>query len=138
MMMVTFKLGFKQLYRNSFIMVSAGLKQNAVISLTLILLYAIGIMLLLFNFMLGITIYMVFYLCIFPAFRSLLIQFCIFPVIKKYMIDPYYEKHPEEARKAKQTLNIMEEEETGESVFQDKLPTAGVSAKPDDMEDDAI
>ena len=34
-------------------------------------------------------------MCIYPAFRSYLIQFNIFDCVRKFMIDPYYEQHPD-------------------------------------------
>ena len=62
----------------------------------------------------------VLYILIYPAFRSLLIQFAIFPYIKKTMIEPYYEAHPEADKRAMRTLNIETEEDAEESVFEDR------------------
>ena len=69
------------------------------------------------------------FITIFPAFRLVLIQFTVFPLIKKLMIDPYYQEHPDEDREALYALNIVEEDEDDEErVFEDTLP--------DDDEDD--
>ena len=77
---------------------------------------------------------------IFPAFRSYLIQYNIFPLIKKHIIDPYYESHPDEDRTILRTLNIeMENDpalhqntEEEEAVFQDM----GRTDKADEEEEE--
>ena len=67
----------------------------------------------------------------FPAYRFLMIQFFTFPSIKKYIIDPYYEAHPDEDIEKRRDLGIeieedkptLEEGEEAESenVFDDEL-----------------
>ena len=37
----------------------------------------------------------VIFLLTYPAFNALLIQFCTFPAINKFIIDPYYAEHPD-------------------------------------------
>ena len=73
------------------------------------------------------------YIFVFPAFRSFLIQFCIFPVVKKYIIDPYYREHPDEDIEKRKDLNLEVEsgEEEEESVFEDTLPEPEDSASDD-------
>ena len=73
---------------------------------------------------------LVIFICVHPGFRALLIQFCTFPAIKKYIIDPYYEEHPEEDMDKRRDLGLVEEEvrtfinedgeEETENVFEDK------------------
>ena len=55
-------------------------------------------------------------LCCLPAFRFLLIQFCTFPAVKKYIIDPYYKEHPgEDIQKRRDLgLDIPEEDDKDE------------------------
>ncbi len=47
----------------------------------------------------------------------------MFPVIQKFIIDPYYKDHPGEDREAKRALNIEDEEmaaeDEEEAIFQD-------------------
>ena len=50
-----------------------------------------------------------------PGFRSFLIQFCIFPSIKKLMIDPYYAENPGADKQLRRNLNL-EVDETAEST----------------------
>lgn len=114
-MMVTFSLNIRQLYKNSMIFAAmAGIKANLIISLTCLLCYAIAFLLLMTNFPIGIVVVLFVYVLIFPAFRSLLIQYCVFPVIRKNMIEPYYKEHPEADRKLLRNLNLELEEEPAE------------------------
>ena len=58
------------------------------------------------------------------TFKFLIIQYNVFPSIKKYVIDPYYEAHPEEDIEKRRNLGIeveTDEEETEEddTVFND-------------------
>ena len=126
MIMITFKLKLKQIYKNSAILAIAGLKRNLLIFVVLGLLYIAAIALLFINLVVGITVILFVYILLFPAFRSYLIQYNIFPVIKKFMIDPYYKEHPGEDLEAKRALNIADEEDTPaegeEPVFQDVVP----------------
>lgn len=123
-MMVTFRLTLKQLYKNSFIFAFAGMKRNLIISIVLILLYALGVFLYLFNPIVGSVAIILVYVFVFPAFRSLLVQYNVFPMIKEHMIDRYYQDHPGEDTEAKRALNIedeytKQEDEKTETVFQD-------------------
>lgn len=134
MMIITFKLSLKQVFKNSLIFAFAGLKRNLLISLVLILCYAVGFLLVWGFGYIGITIVLFLYILIFPAFRSLLIQYNVFPLIKKHMIDPYYKEHPGEDKEAKRALNIEDEEAADDEeapVFQD----TGRTVKDDEGEE---
>ncbi len=128
MLMVTFNLSIKQLYRNSLLLSSAGLKENLIITGALLVIYGIlfGLPLLwvyIFEDALITIIMGILTLLFLPAIQSFIIQFCVFPVIKKHMIDPYYEAHPEEAKRDKALLNLFEDEEEDdgeESLFTDR------------------
>ena len=61
-----------------------------------------------------------------------MIQYYTFPIIKKFIIDPYYEEHPDEDIEKRRDLGIEvieekpvvaegEEEEESENVFDDNL-----------------
>jgi len=49
-------------------------------------------------------------ICIYPGFNALLIQFCTFPSIKKFIIDPYYAEHPDEDIEKRKRLGLEVEE----------------------------
>ena len=112
-MIITFKLSLKQIYRNSFKFVFINLKMNFLCGIILLLSYAIYAVI---PFLLGsywlfaLTIEMIIFVCTFPAFKFLLIQFCTFPAIKKYMIDPYYEEHPDDDIEQRKNLGLEVDE----------------------------
>lgn len=111
-MIITFKLSIKQIYRNSFKFVFINMKMNLLCGIVLLLVYAvyIAIFLLIPNYLV-LTVELILILCTLPAFRFLLIQFCTFPSIKKYIIDPYYEEHPDEDIELRRNLGIEIENE---------------------------
>lgn len=120
---ITFKLSWKQIYKNAFLLALAGLKRNVVISLVLLVVYALAGALIWVNLAVGLTVSLLMYFTVFPAFRSFLIQFCIFPVVKKHIIDPYYKEHPEEDIEKRKDLNLDVDDGEGESdeevIFED-------------------
>ncbi len=134
MIMITFKLSVKQIYKNSAILAIAGLKRNLLIFLVLALFYAGAVALFFVNMLVAIPVILIVYVLFFPAFRSYLIQYNIFPLIKKLMIDPYYRDHPGEDLEAKRALNIDEEndrpQDEEEPVFQDVVPDEEEEEKP--------
>lgn len=124
MMIITFRLSIKQIYKNAFIFAFLGLKRNLLITGVQLLLFGLGFLLTLLNWAIGVPVMILLYVFWYPAFRSFLIQYNIFPLIKKVMIDPYYKEHPEEGKKERHDLNIESEEpeeqkEAEEAVFQD-------------------
>lgn len=112
-MIITFKLSLKQIYRNSFKFVFINMKMNLLCGIILLAVYAlyITVFMLIPNYFV-LTIELMLILCTLPAFRFLLIQFCTFPSIKKYIIDPYYEEHPDEDIELRRNLGIEIENET--------------------------
>ena len=64
-----------------------------------------------------------------PGFRSFLIQYSIFPAIKKLIIDPYYEANPNADKQARLDLNL-DVEETAE----EEAPAAGEETTPTEEE----
>ena len=74
----------------------------------------------------------VLFLLFVPAFRSFLIQCMIFPVVKRVIIDPYYEEHPDEDIEARRDLNIEtneEEEKTDDVIFEDRSESETASSE---------
>lgn len=128
LLQITFKLSLKQIYKDSLLLAAVGMKRNIIITLVLVALYALAYALLQINLAIGLVIIALVYLFIFPAFRSFLIQFCIFPVVKKHIIDPYYRDHPDEDIDKRRGLNLETEEtpaEKEETIFEDVLPAEG-------------
>ncbi|MDD4699378.1 MAG: YesL family protein [Oscillospiraceae bacterium] len=122
MMVVTFKMSVWKVYKNSFIFAVAGLFKNFVISLILLICYAIAFAFVWFANSLGITIVLLLYVCVFRAFRAYLIQFNVFPIIRKFIIDPYYNEHPDDDIEKRKDLGIyIEEDETNDATCNDDL-----------------
>ncbi len=127
LMIITFKLSWKQLYKNALIFSFVAIFRNLLITAVLAIFYVLSvasILSLLQGAFIPIVVMATVYLFFFPAFRSFLIQFVIFPKVQELMIDPYYRDHPNEDRAQKQALNIPDEETTRlaeeEAVFVDR------------------
>lgn len=118
MQIITFKLSFKQVCKNSLLLAIAGFKENLIISLALLAIYALAAVLLFNYFWYVLAPLVILYVLLFPAFRSFLIQFTIFPLIKRTIIDPYYKEHPEEDLDKRHDLNL-DVEEAPKTVVED-------------------
>ena len=135
LMIITFRLSWKQLYKNALIFAFVGLLPNLLITLVSSTFYILVVgCVVSVNFPL-MALLLVFYVLFFPAFRSFLIQFCIFPLVKKHMIDPYYEAHPGEDAEAKRALNIEDQQAASqpdeEAVFKDMGRTDSYLSEPE-------
>ena len=133
-LIITFKFSLKQVYKNSFKFVFINMKMNLLCFFAILLVYAVNIALVFLlqsYFLPVITFELLLYVLLFPSFRYLLVQYCTFPSIKKYIIDPYYAEHPDEDIEKRQNLGIEiekktepkpdgeEGEEEPENVFED-------------------
>ncbi|MBE6778249.1 MAG: DUF624 domain-containing protein [Ruminococcaceae bacterium] len=126
-LVITFDLSIKQIYRNAFIFSMAGLKNNLIVSLILIVAYVLLFLLLSINNAVIYLLGMLIWLLVLPPLRSLLIQYAIFPVVRRLMIDPYYEKHPDADKQLRRDLGLEVEATPQESaasapVFSDEAP----------------
>ena len=120
-LMITFKFSLSQIYRNSFKFVFLNMKMNLLCGVVLLICYAAGAGIFLLGFKWPIVFALLFLVsaCCFAGFRFLLIQFCTFPAIRKYIIDPYYEEHPDDDIELRRNLGLEipgedDEEENGE------------------------
>lgn len=127
LMIVTFKLSWKQIYKNAAIFAFVAIFPNLLITACIVVFYYL-LAACLISFGAGAFFPLVFigiyYLLFFPAFRAFLTQFCIFPKVEKYMIEPYYRDHPNEDHDKKQALGILDEvseqKAKEEAVFEDR------------------
>lgn len=128
-MMITFNFTIKQIYSNSFKFVFINMKNNLICTVCMILSTAffVAVFAALSYFkdiIFGGMITVILSAILLPLFKFLIIQYNVFPSIKKYVIDPYYEAHPEEDIEKRRNLGIeveADEEETEEddTVFND-------------------
>ncbi len=122
-LIITFKFKTSQIYKNSFKFVFLNLKLNVLYGFFLLLYYAAEIALMIFvPYYIVWVIILILNICVTPAFRFLLLQYCTFPPIKKFIIDPYYKQHPfEDIEKRRDLgLEIEEEEEDEEDDGEDE------------------
>ncbi|MBE6766165.1 MAG: DUF624 domain-containing protein [Ruminococcaceae bacterium] len=94
LLIVSFSLNMKQLYKNTFKFVFLNLPRNLMMFFVLLAFDLLIVFLLLASPFTGMVGSLLLFL-VYPGFRSFLIQFTIFDCIRKYMIDPYYEEHPD-------------------------------------------
>ena len=130
-LMITFKFSLRQLYSNSFKFVMLSPKSNFLYLFIFAAIYATLIVIPLVipggYFIPVILIEILFGILVLPAFRFLLLQFCVFPAIKKFIIDPYYKEHPGEDIEKRRNLGLDieeeddEEEDESDSVFDDQI-----------------
>ncbi|MBO5090814.1 MAG: hypothetical protein J6C27_07920 [Clostridia bacterium] len=129
-LIITFNYTLKQAYSNSFRFVFVNLKYNLLCFFVNVLLLAaaIALVFLLPNyFLIVLTVEFMLYIAIYPCFNALLIQFCTFHSIKKYIIDPYYEEHPDEDLDKRHDLGLdpvveevtSDDEEDSDVIFED-------------------
>ncbi len=95
LLIITFSLSAKQIYKNCFKFVFINLPRNLLILLVEIACAALAFVATLYGGNLGVALVSVLSIAVYPAFRAFLIQFVIFDCIRKYMIDPYYAEHPD-------------------------------------------
>ncbi len=111
-LMITFNFSIKQLYTNSFKFAFLNLKNNLICGISILLVVAInGVLLYFLNNYTVLLLEILIAILTYPAFRFLLIQFCVFPAIRKYIIDPYYKDHPFEDIQKRRDLGLEIEEE---------------------------
>lgn len=117
-LMITFDFSTKTLYVNSFKFVFVNLWKNLLCGVILVLVYALyALILILFPYWAVLLAELLIALLTLPAFQFLLIQFCTFGSIKKYIIDPYYEQHPDADIDKRRNLGLeVPEEETEEPL----------------------
>lgn len=111
---ISFKIKLTQIFKNSFIFAMASLGSNIIIAISHIVIYVLGFLILALVPKIGATVVFLTYMLLFPAFSCYLKQFCNFPIMKKLMIDPYYEQHPNEDITLRRRLGLLPDEEDTE------------------------
>lgn len=119
LMIVATDLSFKNILKNSFVLACVALKKNLLTLLISLLIAGVFVALILLN------TYTIFILPFVPAaFIAFVICFNSYPVIQKYVINPYYEQKGEVNPELADSENENTEDE--EVLFEDK----GGSEKP--------
>ena len=134
-LIITFDYSLKQAYSISFKLAFLNFKYSFLIILINILLIALSVGLLFLTgkaWVVALIFELFVLFTVYPGFNALLIQFCTFPAIKKFIIDPYYQKHPDADIEKRRSLGLLEEtveetkteeiaetEEEDDSIFND-------------------
>lgn len=84
LLLITFKLTFKQLYKNSFIFAIVGLWKNILVTILLLILGLLIWLFLPLSFILILTIFL--------STCGFIIMFISYPIVKKLMMDPILQK----------------------------------------------
>lgn len=112
-LIITFNYNLKTAYKNSFKLVFLNFKYSFLCLFinVMIVVLNVALLFLLKNISLYVLIIEILcLLCVYPAFKALLVQFCTFPTIKKFIIDPYYKEHPDEDIEKRRNLGLEIEE----------------------------
>jgi hypothetical protein len=122
-MIITFKFRLKQVYKNAYKFFFINLKNNLIcfFSLALSLAVYFGLLYLLQAYWyIVLPLEIIIFAATFPGYRFLIVQYCAFPAIKKYIIDPYYKEHPDEDIEKRHDLGLeIETEEKTEEITED-------------------
>ena len=104
---ITFGFTISRIMKNSFKFAFINLWKNLLVCAVLLVCYAIGAIIL-YYLPLDVALIIVLLLgvCIFPGFKCLLVQFCVFDSIVKYIIAPYYEQHPDDDIELRRSLGL--------------------------------
>ena len=92
LMLITFNMNVKKLFKNAIIFVVLGIKRNILAILWMIAMVFINIIIFSLLPPLGI----IFPILYFPAFPLFTITYAAYPIIKKFMIDPVPQSEPDE------------------------------------------
>lgn len=130
-MINTFNYTLGQLYKNAFRFTFISFWKNlfCLIALVSVLVGAFGLAVLCgaYSFFV-LVIETIIFAAFYPFFANLLVQFVTFPSLIKYVIEPYYEKHPDEDIELRRELGLEiksddddfdEFEEEDDSIFTD-------------------
>ena len=107
--LLMFKVSIGQLYKNCFILAFAGAKRNFIIFISQVLMYALVLSPMLIDIYVGFGIAVCLGLLVIPPMSIFIVQYNIFPVMMKYLIEPFMKNHPGEGENTLRELGLIEE-----------------------------
>ncbi len=127
LILITFKLPLKKIYKNSFLLVFVNFKKNLLIGFASILYYVLmGLIFWALPYSVVLIILILITIMLFTGLRQLLIMYCVFPAVEKTMIIPYYKENPDADIEQRRNLGLIDEDDV-DTVFDDNR-----MLKPDD------
>ena len=123
LIVVTFTMPVGRIYKNSILLAFANLKTNLLAGVLILVLYAVAVLpILLLPSIISLAFTLFLIVLVLPGFTSLLAHWMVFPVLRRYMIDPYYEEHPDADIELRKSLGIYEESKPADPpVFKDTM-----------------
>jgi len=118
--LLTFNVTLGQLYKNSFLLAFGGFKRNFIIFFSKIIVLALVFSPMLFDIYVGFGIGVCLWLLIYPAFSALVTQYNIFPVMLKYLIEPFMKSNPGEGQETLRELGLIKSDDS-EAVMKDEI-----------------
>lgn len=119
-MMLMFDLKLGQIYKNALIFSILGIVRNLIITGVTVVFLFVGWKCLTYN-LLTVLLLLLFIVLLAFSFFSFLVNYCVYPIIEKYLIIPYYGEHKDDQPsdfKFKYERNEEDEEENND----DDLP----------------
>lgn len=117
-LMITFKYTIKKIYKNSFKFVFLNFPKSLFVGICSIVAYGLAFLLFWYGGSFGLAIVVALAFTVWPPLKALLIQYCVFDSIKKIIIDPYYNEHPDEDIELRKSMGFLSDDEE-EPVFED-------------------
>lgn len=119
-MMLMFDLKLGQIYKNALIFSILGIVRNLIIAGVTVVLLFVGWKCLTYN-LLTVLLLLLFIVLLAFSFYSFLVNYCVYPIIEKYLIIPYYGEHKDNQPsdfKCKYERNEDEEESNDDDLPQ--------------------
>ena len=120
LMIITFDLPLRKIYRNALIFSIAGLWRNLLI--TVIFAFVLFLMLSAFASVLFLIVICLFLALFVFSFISYTANFIVYPLVEKLMIKPFYEKQNESKTDGEEAKKLEEDEQNLEESEKDKKP----------------
>ena len=115
---------WKPMLKNAFLLAVLGIKRNLICVIACLVYMAI-VVIVFFSSMVGIIIGTLLFLCLLPATLAFTVEFQCYPVVNRYIINPYYERTGER-RPDDFAYDPAEDDEV---IFED-IGTQEIQAKP--------
>ncbi len=110
-MVITFDFPLWNIYKNSMMFAFLGIKRNLVMAGTLAVCYGLAACAVWWLGIPGLSLVFLGYVVFFPAFKFYIMQYNAFPIIKKHIIDPYYEMNPDADIELRREIGVYDEED---------------------------
>jgi len=116
---LTFNVNLFQLYKDALVLSFAGLIRNFAIMFIHLLTYALVLSPMLLDLYIGLGISICLWVVVVPPVHYYTTQYHIYPVMFKYMIEPFMKSHPGEGENTLRELGLLQSEE--EPIMEDLL-----------------